>query len=279
MKTTIYYFSGTGNSLHVSRVLAKILSDTTLIPITAALKFPKIETEADIVGMIFPIYAFSIPEPVKQFLTKTNFKSASYVFAISTRGCSSKVFRYINSLLSNSERTLDAFFSVQMAENYLPMFRMPSPDEISRMESQMLSKLESVRREISAKNKIIPKDNFSVFLLANTLFPLLTFLNHKTKYSHLDTSLYSNSECDGCKVCEEVCLGDRIRVKSGLPEWDKEKPCTFCLACIHYCPCKAIQIRNRRTDRKNRYHHPEVDYKDIAEQKIPLIVTERRSYM
>ncbi|HQE93577.1 MAG TPA: hypothetical protein PLH19_12095 [Anaerolineae bacterium] len=38
MSTQIYYFSGTGNSLHVARELEKRLPETSLVPIISVLK-------------------------------------------------------------------------------------------------------------------------------------------------------------------------------------------------------------------------------------------------
>ena len=38
MKTTIFYFSGTGNSLKVAQDLAIKLGDSTIVPITSFLK-------------------------------------------------------------------------------------------------------------------------------------------------------------------------------------------------------------------------------------------------
>ena len=271
MSTKIYYFSGTGNSLHVSRILANMLPDCTLTPIIGTLKSAKRETRADAVGLVFPIYAFSIPEPVKQFLLSRKLPSASYIFAISTRKCSSKVFRYVNKILSKNWQSLDAYFSVEMAENYLPVFKMPSNDEIFHLEEKMLTKMESIKKDIVSGKKNRPKDSLLVTLFANTLFPLLTFLHHKTHYFNIDQSFFAEATCNGCKVCEEVCLGERIRMKDDKPEWDNTKECTFCFSCIQYCPCQAIQIRNRRTDRKGRYHHPEVTYKDIANQKVAAV--------
>lgn len=48
---------------------------------------------------------------------------------------------------------------------------------------------------------------------------------------------------------------------------------------INYCPQQAIQIRSKfpitsRTEETDRYHHPSISYKDIAEQRLTLeIVT------
>ena len=88
----IYYFSGTGNSLHVTRELSRSFPDSSLIPIMGLLNAKKIESKADTVGLVFPIHAFTFPWPVKCFLERVNFEKPSYKFAIATRDCFVMVF-------------------------------------------------------------------------------------------------------------------------------------------------------------------------------------------
>ena len=56
MSTEIYYFSGTGNSLHVARELQKRIPETNLIPIVSLLNNNVIETNGETVGFVFPIH-------------------------------------------------------------------------------------------------------------------------------------------------------------------------------------------------------------------------------
>lgn len=56
MGTEIYYFSGTGNSLHVAGELQIRIPDTKLLPMVSLLNKNVIETKADIVGFVFPIH-------------------------------------------------------------------------------------------------------------------------------------------------------------------------------------------------------------------------------
>lgn len=56
----IYYFSGTGNSLHVAKELQKRIPGTNLIPITSLLKKDTIETNGETVGFVFPIHGMTV---------------------------------------------------------------------------------------------------------------------------------------------------------------------------------------------------------------------------
>ena len=39
--------------------------------------------------------------------------------------------------------------------------------------------------------------------------------------------------------------------------------CTQCLACVHFCPQQAMEIRHKPTKMEIQYHHPEVKVRDL----------------
>ena len=56
MKTKIFVFSGTGNSLAVAKKIALALGDTTITSITKYQEESEVSTEEERVGIIFPCY-------------------------------------------------------------------------------------------------------------------------------------------------------------------------------------------------------------------------------
>jgi len=86
MRTDIYYFSGTGNSLHVARELQTRLPDAALVPILSLEGQESPRTSTETVGFVFPHYASSLPKVVHTFIEKLDLASADYLFAIATRG-------------------------------------------------------------------------------------------------------------------------------------------------------------------------------------------------
>jgi ferredoxin len=65
MFSEIYYFSGTGNSLAVARMInEKSIEKSEIIPIPNE----KPVIKADRVGLVFPVYCHKIPDIVKQFI-------------------------------------------------------------------------------------------------------------------------------------------------------------------------------------------------------------------
>lgn len=86
MATEIYYFSGTGNSLYVAKELQKRLPESKLLPIVSLLNQDTIQTQADTIGIVFPIRGPTFPIAIKMFLIKADLESTDYIFAIATRG-------------------------------------------------------------------------------------------------------------------------------------------------------------------------------------------------
>jgi hypothetical protein len=84
-KTEIYYFSGTGNSLVIARSLAQKF-DGKLTPVIPLLRKDTIETSAEVIGLIFPIYHFRVPLIIESFSTKISNLKSKYVFAVATYG-------------------------------------------------------------------------------------------------------------------------------------------------------------------------------------------------
>ncbi|MBN1699794.1 MAG: EFR1 family ferrodoxin [Spirochaetales bacterium] len=267
-ETHIYYFSGTGNSLHIAKELQKRLSGTTLVPMVSAVKYDRMEVDADAVGFVFPIHCLGIPMFVEDFLRNIRIRSASYLFAVTSRECSAGVVSEINKLLSGQERKLDSFFSVQMPETYLPVFDVDSTEEIEKKEAGMVKKLDLIQAIISEKKKYLkPDPKEPAMFLYYLLRPAVRFLFNKTRYFNIENRFYPDDHCSGCGLCAEICLSDKIEMENNRPVWKKGIKCMFCFACIHYCPLRAIQIRKSKSGIRGRYHHPEVSAKEIFRQK------------
>jgi len=264
----IYYFSGTGNSLHVARELAARFPDASLVPIMSVFDQQAYKTRAEVVGIVFPIHALTIPWPVRTFLENADFSSASYIYALATRECFARVFNDIDKLLKRKDKRLEAGFSLEMPQNFIPIFETYSPEEVDRAEGAMLEKLEVIPQKIKDRKTHHPKDPAWSFPLTHGLVPLVSWWYHKVQLPKLARSFYADEGCTGCGICERVCLINKIRMEDGKPVWDDSAQCAYCFACLHFCPEEAVQIRGRKTASKERYHHPAVKARDIAMQKV-----------
>lgn len=185
MKTAICYFSGTGNSRHAADRLIDEFPSATLKPIVALLASGRPIVDEEIIGIVFPIHAFTLPHIVKEFLKRVEMPNASYIFALSTRECSSRVAMRIDRLLRHEGRKLNAFFSVQGPQSYLPVFRAASFDDALSMNRQLDTAIPTVVESTRNRRRIMPKDGTILGIVARTLFPAMTWIYRATNCYNL----------------------------------------------------------------------------------------------
>jgi NAD-dependent dihydropyrimidine dehydrogenase PreA subunit/flavodoxin len=283
MSTEIYYFSGTGNSLHVAKELQKRIPETELIPIVSLLNNDIIKSSAKTVGIVFPVHALTIPIAVKKFLMKIDLNSAEYIFAIATRyGTIFRGFEKIDQILKKKNKHLNSHFILNMGHNEAPRaqkgYAVPSQRELSEIESVVQERLDSIEKIVV--NKEISRENDSEYFIEFPYNRLFNFISEKLVLLGMSFSEYtggvnyfcSDSKCNGCGTCEKICLSGKIKMVDGKPTWQKNVFCYMCFACVNLCPAESIQVDDipfvkSYTRENGRYPHPYATAKDIAGQK------------
>lgn len=264
----IYYFSGTGNSLHAAKELAKNLPNAKLIPIAGFLDEKTFMPQGSTVGFAFPVHMTAIPVVVRDFIGKLDLQKTRYIFAIVTRiGTQHSAFSEIDKILHKKNKNLDAAFSLNMPSND-PKFNYKAlaPDETAKLESAMRENIKKIAMVILNKEKSRDKDTSYIsrvpFLRLISLLAILT--------DGIQHNFYANEKCTGCGTCEKVCLSKKIKMSGGKPIWQKDVKCFKCYACLNYCPNQAVQIKGQ-TEKNGRYSHPYAAASEIAAQKEKVI--------
>jgi ferredoxin len=285
MSTETYYFSGSGNSLHVAQELQKRIPEIELVPIVSLLNKETIETRTETVGFVFPQYASTLPKIVAKFVKKLDLKSAAYIFAVATRGGTDcMAFLELDKLLEKSGRRLDSYFVLTMPSGSAPLVKnfaeRINEERISRLESEMLKRLDSIYKIIVAHEINRTENLRGSATLPPSLepfAPILDFLGPALlsfgKYAESNFGFYFDDKCTGCGICERVCPASRVKMVAQKPAWQKEVTCHGCFACLNFCPEQSVQIASTwyglksYTSENGRYHHPQITARDIAEQK------------
>ena len=131
MKTDLFYYTGTGNSLWVARELAKGLGDARICPMN---RIPGeiIESGADAVGIIFPVHIWGLPHRVIAFVDALAKDPSRYYFAVAVNaGQVAATLLQLKRLMRAKGISLSAGFEIAMPSNYIP-WGGPGPEEKRR---------------------------------------------------------------------------------------------------------------------------------------------------
>ena len=262
----IFYFSGTGNSYYVASKIAS-RSGEELAPIARLMQnagdgYEYTLQDGEIIGFVYPIYAWAPPRIVLDFISKLKLLNyeGHYIFSIATCGDDTgNSLKVLRKSLQKKDLVLSAGFSVRMPNNYVCMMDV----DPERLKQEKLDAAEAaianICDAIEERSKVNTDKLASGFPGLKTALVAPLFNNFGIR----PQKFFVDDRCTGCGICEKVCCYENIKV-NGRPVWGNQ--CSQCFACLHYCPVKAIQY-GRGTRKKGRYTNPNVKVSDMINDK------------
>jgi ferredoxin len=256
MKTILYSFTGTGNSLSVAEGLCRGLGECELVSI-ASVREPlgAISPEADRVGIVTPVYFFGLPSLVAVFAGRLDLSRAGYSFAVVTMGGfgGSAALRQLDGILRRGPggRGLDAGFTVRMPGNYLLMYEPPQGEKQAKLLRDADRRVEEITDLVNRGHRARLAWSSLASLVHAVMYPRFIAGVHDA-----DRKFTVDDRCTSCGICAEACPVGNIRLDAGRPAWQHR--CEQCMACIHLCPAGAIQA-GPKTENRARYRNPAVD--------------------
>jgi formate hydrogenlyase subunit 6/NADH:ubiquinone oxidoreductase subunit I/flavodoxin len=269
----IYYFSGTGNSLVVARDIAE-KTNGKLISIASLINEESIRTEADVIGLVFPVFYATndcgIPLIIGRFVSKLENLGSKYIFAVCTCGyMPGTTIANLGKAIESRGGKLAAGFTVRMSNKKLAERKQ------QKMRVKREKKLEAICDYVNARKegKFETRGLLRKILLAPLRALEKPVFMHRYKklsgtsrksFSELiplaDASFRTNSDCTGCGTCARVCSVNNIKMVDGKPVWLHH--CETCYACYAWCPKNAIQ--GDIVAYNDWYRHPEVNLSDMV---------------
>ena len=264
MKTLIYYFTGTGNSLAAAAKIAEILKETELVPIASLKdKGGRIAPQADRVGIVCPVYDAGLPLIVREFAERLDVGTVPYTFAVVTMGgMGVSALHLLNRILAQGcRRRLDAAFAVRMPGNFPPLSIPPSGEVMEAILRKADAQLGAIAVAIE-KGQTVPPG----FSPASSLMRILLYQPFARHVRGTDSAFSAEETCTSCGTCARVCPVGNITLENGRPVWQHR--CELCCACLHFCPVEAIQLNMMRgTKGRGRYRHPDLKIADMQFQQ------------
>lgn len=259
MKTVIYYFTGTGNSLAAAKKIAAALGETRLVPVASLGENEgTITPEAERVGIVCPVYFAGLPLMVASFAERLRPDAASYVFAVVTYGGSgaAPALGQLDGILrEHASRGLDSGFSVRMPGNYILMYESPMGAKRAAMLAAADEKIARIAGEIrECRGQKLPQS------FVEQLVHTLGYGWFRKNAHDKDRTFTVLDNCTSCGTCVAVCPAGNITLVDEKPVFSHH--CEVCCACIHACPVQAIQAGSK-TGGRERYRNPDVTLADL----------------
>lgn len=248
----ILYFSGTGNSKYAAQRIADGLGDT-LCSMNERIKAgdtSPVETGSRLV-IVTPTYAWRIPRLVRDWLLHTELHGATQVWFVMT--CGSEIGdadRYNRRLCQAKGLACMGTAQIVMPENFIAMFNAPTVEEARRIVAKAEPFIDRAIAAIRAGHMFSPPrkklyDRIASSAVNPVFYPLFVKANPFT----------ASDVCIGCGKCEKLCPLNNITLQNARPVWGSN--CTQCMACICYCPTRAIEY-GKKSAGKPRYHFEEL---------------------
>ena len=259
----IFYFSGTGNTRHIARLVHETLGERLVDMADAALEDARFAVKEDErVGFVFPVHGWRTPILVRRFIDALHIEvtgKAPFCYVIMTAGDS--IGMAMNRLLPHLERkdlVTQAVCSLVMPESYvgLPFMDVDTEEKerakIAEADERLSVFLESVKNRDGAQLEEQYRNLTRGPLPSFFSGPVGAFFERyliKDRPFKVDESL-----CVGCGKCAKVCPVQNIRCENGTtPKWLHNGKCLTCFACYHHCQKKAIAYGGR-TKTKGQYY-------------------------
>ena len=274
MSIDIYFFSGTGNSLYVAKEITESTGGN-LIPVASMVREKTIKSNAEVIGIVFPVYYADIPNIIAVFARKLINIDSKYVFIVCTYGGGKgRSIQHLKSLMVRKK--ISAIYGIHMPQNTFYKF-WENQNQLNKASIKMI---ELICRNIQEKRKGFFTSNILIDLLQRPLFPFLQpiFLNGLVKLSgcqreksikdlipFVDNSFTTNKRCNSCGICVKVCPVQNIKLVDKRPKWLNK--CENCLACYNFCPERAIETG--LVSKHFYYKHPEISLSEFIRLNNP----------
>ncbi|HKL58803.1 MAG TPA: EFR1 family ferrodoxin [Sphaerochaeta sp.] len=255
MKTTIFCFSGTGNSYYAANAISELLGDCTVRMIPSLFDGESIEM-TERVGFLFPTYKGFPPNQMKDFIqevfSKQDLSPIKYLFMVTTRY---KFQAYSMVAMEVMLREAGCVYSyanhIVMPDGYVPLLSVPTEEKENALYAQADARIRLIANDIQDETiKLAGKRPFSRLVLNNLM-----------EYIHSSSKLFARKfavtdACTSCGICYRMCPSANITMVEGKPVFGDD--CEGCLGCYHRCPTDAIILTTQAHE--GRYRNKRSQY-------------------
>jgi ferredoxin len=254
-ETRVLYFTGTGGSLRIARIIAETLGTTP----QDILRVDPASLNPQPLVLVFPIYGFAPPGIVLRFISSMadGKGNPARVVAVPAGMALKAGYMALKALKKRGYHSAGSWTVVAPCNiNLWPLYT-PNKEQVKQFWEKREPAAKKAAAEIASGKEKGTWWGPSVWLgkacVWSFRLPLIGSVAFARRFS-------ANDKCIKCRSCERLCPRANIKVGEKGPVWGNA--CEVCLRCYHYCPKEAIE--NKFLNNKSpRYHDPTVPASDL----------------
>ncbi len=263
-KNVIYYYSGSGNSLSVARKVGRKLGRTDILSVYTLRDNPVVPEEYERVGIVTATWFVRPPRIVKEVCEKLCLSRSQKVFIIATcGGYDGYVCIDLKAILQPKTDAPVQTFMLPMPPNHIVGFS-PMPDWIDRIYLRHAEKASGrIAGKISADEPTKNRKGINRKFLTGASRTFNNWLG--VDRDSVEGGFYTSDACTKCGICEKLCKNGNIHLTEEGVVWGHD--CQQCMACIMWCPNKAIRHPNV-PEKRRRYQNPDITLNDMIHSEF-----------
>lgn len=251
MNVALIVFSGTGNTLHVAKHLARALHNLEASVTIITLGLDKHEREVahafkekiatfDRIGFAFPVLGFGAPVNIVAFaqtLPTNNAKVFIFKSAADDHQVNNAASEELEKILTH--KGYDVFHDF--------LYIMPCNFMVSYPKAFSLQMIDALGQKAALHAVEIIEEKRSKLLISKVWHLVARTIHHlESNYGRqrFGQALHTTSQCTLCLTCLKHCPVQNITCEGSVLTFHDK--CLFCMRCIYGCPKQAIDAK--------RYH-------------------------
>lgn len=272
----LLYFTATGNSLYVARVLAasEVKEKRTVHPqepFSIAQELRRtgdLSYEDETIGIVYPVYAHEPPRPVLELLERASF-ATPYLYLVGTYG---NVCAHAATLAAEHAKRLGhapaLSTAVLMCDNWLPAYDMDEQRALLATRD-VEGQIQRIAQDVAERvHRIDPATEDDLRIHEQMLAEQRPFSPQELEaFLRVDPHT-----CVGCSACVNTCPSGCMALVGSRAQRQAHagRGCITCMACAQVCPTGAVRLPGGEKNPRARYIHPSVTARDLARANSQL---------
>jgi ferredoxin len=256
MNVKLIYFSGTGNSLALTRMIASKMPGAEIIPAITLLNQPGLTMRADSVGFLFPVYYLDVPEIMKGIMLKMDIAQVEYIFSAATcGGDSGNSFHTLNRILQAKGKRLHLGVEVPIGDNSI-VYTTPKS-----VLDERIARLDELSADIARRVSARETDDQPAAFNTGSAVMKQVYRVALNGYYQIGRKSVISERCTACGLCARVCPAGNIHIVDWKVTWQDQ--CESCFACLNWCPRQAIRFGKIEMTHRTQYRFPGMKAGDV----------------